>query len=274
MGISVVIPSRNEPYLTKTINDLLTKATGEIEVIAVLEGYWPKAEEIVDDKRVNYIHFSVAKGMRAAINAGVAIAKYDYILKTDAHCMFGQGYDQILAKDCDYDWVVVPRRYALDPVRWEIEDNPKYPIDYMYLDNECHGREWREKNKDQLLESKKIDDLMSSQGSAWFMKKSYFNWLNLMDEENYGMFASEFQEVGLKTWLSGGKVKVNKNTYYCHWHKTVGRGYSLSNQEFEKGNNFALLWKTQKNWRKQRYPLSWLVNKFAPVPTWNETTLQ
>ena len=40
--ISIVIPSRCEPLLTPTIKDLLVKAKGEIEVIAVLEGYWPQ----------------------------------------------------------------------------------------------------------------------------------------------------------------------------------------------------------------------------------------
>jgi hypothetical protein len=127
---------------------------------------------------------------------------------------------------------------------------------------------WREKNSDPALKEKKIDDLMSSQGSCWLMKKRYFNWLHLMDEEHYGKFSSEFQEVGLKCWLSGGKVKVNKNTCYAHWHKTESRGYSLSKDEFLKGNNFALLWKTQKNWKKQKYKLSWLINKFKPIPTW------
>ena len=39
--VSVIIPSRNERFLTKTVIDLLAKAQGDIEIIAVLEGYWP-----------------------------------------------------------------------------------------------------------------------------------------------------------------------------------------------------------------------------------------
>ncbi len=266
MTTSVIIPSRNEPYLNKTINDLLKKAKGNIEIIAVLDGYWP--EDIIDDHRVVYIHLSEPQGMRNAINQGVSIARGEYILKTDAHCMFGEGFDEILKKDCEYDWVVVPRRYALNPEKWKIENNPKYPVDYMYLDKDMHGVVWTEKNKDKSLKSKTIDDLMSSQGSCWFMKRTYFDWLELMDEKNYGQFSSEFQEIGLKCWLSGGKVKVNKNTWYAHWHKTESRGYSLSKSEFEKGHNFALRWKMQKNWKKQRYDLKWLIDKFKPVPTW------
>jgi len=272
MSTSVIIPSRNEPYLQQTIQDLLYKATGEIEIIAVLEGYWPPAEEIVSDPRVTYIHFSKATGMRNAINSAASIAKGEYLLKIDAHCIIGEGYDEILAKDCDYDWVVVPRRYPLDVKKWQVEErsDDKYPVDYMYLSKDLHGVVWKEKNNDPELYKKQIDDLMSSQGSCWFMKKTYFYWLELMDEENYGSFASEFQEIGLKTWLSGGKVKVNKGTWYAHWHKTEGRGYSLNSEEADKGSEYTKKWKTERIWRKQRHELDWLINKFMEVPTWEK----
>ena len=268
--VSVIIPSRNEPYLQRTIQDLLSKARHLIEIVVVLDGYWPKAEELFNNPQVTYIHFSTPRGMRNAINAGASIAKGEYLLKTDAHCMFEMGFDEVLSRNCEYDWVVVPRRYALNPEKWERFDNPKYPVDYMYLSNDLHGVIWEEKNKDPELKNKPIDDTMSNQGSVWFMRKTYFNWLELMDEGEYGMFWNEFQEIGLKCWLSGGKVKVNKNTWYAHWHKTsdFGRGYSLSTPDREKALLKVSKWLTEKNWRKQKHKLKWLVDKFRPVPTW------
>jgi len=270
MCTSIVIPSRNEPYLKQTIQDLLIKATGEIEIIAVLDGYWPPISDIVNDKRVKYIHFSQAKGMRNAINSAVSIARGEYILKTDAHCIFGPGFDEILTKTCEYDWVVVPRRYALDVKNWKVEERSdnKYPVDYMFLNKDLHGEVWTEKNNDPKLKEVMIDDVMSGQGSCWFMKKSYYHWLELEDIEHYGSFASEFQEIGLKVWLSGGKVKVNKNTYYCHWHKTEGRGYALGGSDFEIAENYVKRWLTEKMWHKQRHDFQWLINKFGEVPTW------
>lgn len=271
MSTSIVIPSRNEPYLKQTIQDLLSKATGEVEIIAVLDGYWPAVDQIVDDKRVVYIHFSKSQGMRGAINSAVSIAKYEYILKIDAHCMVGERYDEVLAKDCEDNWVVVPRRYALDVKKWQIEERSdnKYPIDYMYLNNELHGSPWPERNTDQHLKEKKIDDLMSSQGSCWFMNRSYFEYLELMDEDNYGTFASEFQEIGLKAWLSGGRVVVNKNTWYAHWHKTEGRGYSLGKSDGQKAVDYVERWRGRRPvWHKQKYDLKWLIDKFGKVPTW------
>jgi len=105
------------------------------------------------------------------------------------------------------------------------------------------------------------------------MRKKYFNWLDLMDEANYGIFWAEFQEVGLKCWLSGGKVKVNKKAWYAHWHKTESRGYRLESTEGLKAKAHVKKWLTQKNWRKQKHDMKWLVDKFAPVPTWGDGTM-
>jgi len=269
--LSIIIPSRSEPYLHKTTLDILKKAKGDIEIIIILDGYWEKAELIVNDKRVRYIHYSTPKGMRNAINMGVEVAKGEYILKCDAHVMFAEGFDTQLVADHQPYWVVVPRRYALDPVKWEIIPNPKYPIDYMYLDSELHGVEWREKN--QITDTlPKIDELMSSQGSCWFMTKAYYKMLRLLDEEKYGMFWNEFQEIGLKTWTYQGKVMVNKNTFYSHWHKTETRGYSLDRADHEKAIAQVEKWKTNMAWlEQQRHPLSWLINRFWPVPTWDKS---
>jgi len=268
--VSVTIPSRNEIYLQKTILDLLAKATGQIEIIVVLDGYWPEPEELVNDKRVIYIHFSEPRGMRGAINAGVSISHGEFIMKLDAHCMVGEGFDEALKANCEYDWVTFPQRFALDAEKWEIEKrtDDKYPVSYYFLSTDLHAIPWKKKNRDKSLEEKKIDQVCSSQGSCWFMKKSYFNYLELEDESNYGRFASEFQEIGLKCWLSGGKVMVNKNCWYAHLHKTGGRGYSLGVNDFEIAEKYVKRWMTEKVWHKQRKPFSYMIEKFMPMPGW------
>ena len=272
--LSILIPARNEIFLQQTISDLLTKAEGSIEVIAILDGYWP-TPQLIEDTCLKIIHRGHSQGMRAAINAGASIAKGRYLMKCDAHCMFAQGFDKILAEQCDKNWVVVPRRYSLDPKKWALIDNPKYPIDYMYLSNDLHGVPWSEKNRDPELKKKLIDETMSNQGSVWFMSKDYFHELELMDEVNYGIFWNEFQEIGLKCWLSGGRVMVNKKTWYAHWHKTneYGRGYSLSGGEQSKALAAVDRWKTM-GWHKQTLPLSWLIERFWPVPTWTPELIE
>jgi SAM-dependent methyltransferase/glycosyltransferase involved in cell wall biosynthesis len=267
--VSVIVPSRNEIFLQKTVEDILIKAEGDIEVIVVLDGYWP-TPTLKDDDRLKIIHRGTPLGMRAAINSAVALASGKYLMKCDAHCMFAKGFDICLAADCDETWVVIPRRYALDAEKWEIIDNPKYPIDYMYLSKELHGETWNEKNKDANLKEKLIDETMSAQGSCWFMQKDYFRKLEIEDEANYGTFSNEFQEIGLKCWLSGGRVITNKKTWYAHLHKTKGRGYSLEGNQIEKGAAYTKRWLTNTAWHKQTLPFTWLIEKFWPVPNWPE----
>lgn len=71
--ISVIIPSYKDPLLHKTIDSLLDNATSEIEIIAVLDGYW--TDQIRPDKRVRIVHIGKNRGMRDAINAGVSVSK-------------------------------------------------------------------------------------------------------------------------------------------------------------------------------------------------------
>ena len=236
--LSVVIPARNEPYLQKTIDSLLSSARGEIEIIAILDGYWPDPP-ITDDPRVRLIHFSTPRGMRPSANAAARIASGKYLMKVDAHCMFAEGFDEALKADCEKDWLVVPRRYSLDAEKWERKD--KAPVDYMYLSyplvegpygTGLHGVRWKEYGNREGVKDKPIDDLMSFQGSCWMMHLEKFFEIGGVDAENYH-FYQEAQELGLKFWLSGGRVVRNKKTWYAHWHKSR-RGYSLGS--FEKAD--------------------------------------
>src|SRR3989344_3838802 len=101
--VSVVIPSRAQQYLQQTIDDLLAKAADEVEIIVVLDGYWPNPI-LREDPRVVILHHGMVHdnvGMRGSINAGVDVAKGEYIMKIDEHCMVDQDYDVKLAADCE-----------------------------------------------------------------------------------------------------------------------------------------------------------------------------
>jgi len=279
--VSIIIPARNETFLQKTITDVLSKATGSVECIAVLDGYWPDPP-LIPDKRLIQLHRGQSMGMRAAINGAAAIAKGKYLMKTDAHCMFAEGYDEVLKADCDDNWVVIPRRYSLDVENWQIENNGKVR-DYHYLcypdpnkghDRGMHGVEWWSRCKERRDPKYDIDDEASTQGSCWFMNKSYFdNFLHGLSEVGYGTFSQEFQEIGLKVWLGGGSVKINKKTYYCHLHKgkTYGRMYSANMREIVAGHNYSA-----DHWVHNREPnmihkFEWFVDeKFPGMPTWPE----
>ena len=117
MNLSVIIPSRNEEFLQRTIDDILQNIKGNTEIIAVLDGYWPDPP-IQDHPRVTLIHHSKPIGQRAATNEGVKFSNAKYIMKADAHCAFDEGFDIKLMADCEPDWTVIPRMYTLDAFHW------------------------------------------------------------------------------------------------------------------------------------------------------------
>lgn len=273
--VSVLIPSRNERFLAQTIDDIFAKATGSIEVIVSLDGYWPDPP-LEDQPNLHIIHRSKPVGMRPGINACATVAKGDYLMKCDAHCMFEEGFDEVLLADCDEDWVVIPRRYSLDAENWCRRN--KGPIDYHYLGYEekedgsvsLHGKEWRQRRKDRadIL----IDDEMSSQGSCWFMSRKHWDRLEGLCVYGYGDFIQEFQEIGGKTWLGGGQVKVNKKTWYAHLHKgkTYGRGYFVAKGSWDRGLRYSSDFWLNNRWDGRIRDFEWLIDKFWPVPTWPE----
>lgn len=278
--LSVVIPNRNSPFLTKTIKDVLKNAGCSVEVIVNVDEKWP--EELVEDERVHYIHPSSPIGLRQGVNNCVKLAKGQYILKADDHIAFGENFGRILIDSHEQDnWVQIPRRYALDAENWCIEkrDDNKYPIDQMYLDFPLkgkahdwgtHGVEWRRKRDETA--SQFLVETMSMQGSCYFMTKNHFeNTLGGLSEKMYGQFSQEAQEIGFKTWLGGGKVLVNRKTYYAHLHKgnKYGRFYSFPGGTVEASNMSAYYWMENK-WKDRVHDMKWLIDRFSPVPSWPE----
>ena len=279
MELTVIIPNRNSQFTNQTINSVLKNAGCEVEVIVNIDENWPVP--LSKDKRVTYIHPSAPVGLRRAINGCVALAKGKYIMKIDDHCMVGKDFGKILIENHKEDnWVQIPRRYALDAENWKIEERKdnKYPIDYMYIDfprkgkahdDGMHGVPWRQKREER--KNVEVDDVPTFQGSCYFMAKDFFNnFLHGLHEEGYGQFSQEAQEIGFKTWLGGGAVKVNKKTWYAHLHKgnRYGRMYKMPSGTAEASNWSADYWLNNK-WEGRVHDFEWFIDtKFPNMPTW------
>jgi len=195
--LSVIIPARNEIYLEKTIQNVLDNARGEIEVIAILDGYNPEPPISIIDDRLVILKNEVPNGQRQSINQGARIAKGKYVMKLDAHCAVDEGFDVKLAADCEYDWTIIPRMYNLDTITWKprfIDDKEmalkrRKLHDYMYIG-------WNDKNELRTLyypdklnykihqNTNEIDDIMSCMGCCFFMWKERFWELGGCDESH------------------------------------------------------------------------------------------
>jgi glycosyltransferase involved in cell wall biosynthesis len=288
--VTIIIPARGHaelPFLSNTVDSLFDNAAGDIEVIVVLDAYWP-APPLTDRKNQVIIHRGTVGGMRKSINTGAAIATGDYLMKLDCHCAVGPGFDEILAADCEDNWLAVPSRYSLDPETWQ---PTRGPVDYLYLTfpYNCddmfgtgfHGKKWKgpggftgeffymENERKEFL----IDDILTFQGSSWFMPKKLFFTIGGLDEKNYN-FHQEAQELGFKTWLSGGRCVRNKKTWYAHLHKgsRFQRGFRMSKRLMIESEIFSTDYWMNNRWPQQTRKLDWLIENFYwwPLEGWPE----
>src|SRR3990167_6861294 len=290
--LSILIPARNELFLKNTIEDILTHAEGDTEIIAVLDGAWADPP-IHDHPRVRLVYHPVSIGQRAATNEAAKLAEGRYLMKVDAHCAFDQGFDVKLLADMQPDWTLVPTMRNLHAFDWVCPNGHRRyqgpsgvckecgeptEMDVVWIaksspnstayrfDNSLHFQYWpeyRRKQKGDLVET------MSLQGSCWLATRAKFFELELCDE-SHGSWGQQGVEVACKTWLSGGRVIVSKKTWYAHLFRTQpGFGFPYPNPGIDKARAYSRQLWIENKWEKAIRPLSWLIDKFSPVPDWD-----
>ena len=304
--LSVLIPARNEIWLAKTIEDILAHREADTEVIAVLDGAWADPQ-IPDHPDVHLIYHSQSIGQRAATNEAAKLSRAKFVMKVDAHCAFDQGFDvklmapyrsgeltedvtsvPIMRNLHVFDWVCPQghRRYqgpsgpceicgkeTTRDIVWIAKPSPQSKA-YCFdaTPHFLYHREFskRPEGKGELTET------MSLQGSCVFMTRERFFELDGCDE-SVGSWGSFGVEIAAKSWLSGGRVVCNQRTWYAHCFRTQGKDfgfpYPLPQSQVESARQAVRSLFFQNAWPKQVRPLSWLVEKFAPVPGWSEEEL-
>ncbi|MCK9351251.1 MAG: glycosyltransferase family 2 protein [Candidatus Paceibacterota bacterium] len=298
--LSILIPARNEEFLKRTIEDILSNIEGNTEIIAVLDGY---QTELPADERLRVIYNPEALGQRAATNQACKLSKAKYVMKADAHCAFDKGFDVKMIKEMHDDWTMIPVMRNLHAFNWKCPDGhtryqgPSGPctepgcgkptvkdvvwiaktnpqsVSYCF-DEEPHFQYFNEYKKRPGVGGD-ITETMSIQGSCFMLTREKYWELNISDEM-LGSWGSQGIEVACKTWLSGGRVVVNHKTWYAHMFRTQGGDFGFPYEN--PGRKVQHAKQTVKElffdnkWEKQIYPLSWLLEKFWPVPGWSEAS--
>ena len=298
--LSVLIPARNEMWLQNTIDDILSNVELDTEIIVVLDGYWP-FNPIKDDKRIKIIHHTESVGQRAATNDAANLSRAKYIMKCDAHCAFDSGFDKKLLSNIEENWTVIPRMYNLHVFNWVCKkcsnetyqgrtprkcdkcENTEFErkliwkprlnrkTDFTRFDNELHFQYWSDYEKRKEAQGD-IVDVMSNLGACWLMSRKRYLSLGGLDE-THGSWGQMGTEISCKTWLSGGRQVVNKNTWFSHLFRTQGGDfgfpYKISDSQVQNARKRSReLWLENK-WPKAIRKIDWIINKFSPVPTWD-----
>jgi len=239
--ISVVIPSYKDPLLHKTIDSLLDNSEGVIEIIPVIDGYELK-KPFREDKRIKPVILKKNVGMRGAINAGVSASHGKYIMRVDEHCMFGSGYDVKLLQYIHDNWIVTPRRYKLDAVKWEVMND--LHIDYEKLiivqpRNKFASVPWRSRDVDRAHIM--LDEKMAMQGSCWLMSRKHWDTvIKELQSEGYGTHYQDSIEMTFKTWKAGGMLMLNKYTWYAHKHRKFPRTHNIKRDSSDASFKYSL----------------------------------
>ena len=117
-----------------------------------------------------------------------------------------------------------------------------------------------------------ITDVMVGIGACWFLDRNRYWELGGMDE-GHGSWGQMAVELACKTWLSGGRQIVNKKTWFAHLPRTqTGFSWPYDNPASaqEKARLYSRdLWLNDK-WPGAKHKLSWLIDKFGPLPSWHD----
>ena len=300
--LSILIPARNEQFLARTIEDILQNIRGDTEIIAVLDGQWadPPIPDYPDQPVVTLIYHPESIGQRAATNEAAKLSQSKYIMKCDAHCAFDEGFDVKMLDEMQDNWTMVPVMKNLHAFDWvcPVCNNRMYQGPKPEICPQCqrfreHERDivWRAKPSPnstayrftrelqfkyfpELKKRQKGDivETMSLQGSCFMATQDKYWELELCDE-SWGSWGQQGTEVAIKTWLSGGRVVCNRKTWYAHMFRTrkgFNWPYPAPGKSQRKARKISQDIFLNDKWDKAIHPLSWLIDKFAPVPDWEE----
>jgi len=278
--LSICIPSRNEEFLGRTIQDLLEHTSDKTEIIAILDGWLPNPP-LPTSPRVTVIYNPVSVGQRAGVNQAAKIAKGKYILKLDAHCAVDQDFDLKMIKAMEelgenttliplmknmhiFDWVCEEghRRYQSPSGVCETCGKPttkdivwiakKSPNTFTFrIDKTMHFQYFSElaKRPENIAGALKLDgtrdtnyrETMSIQGSCFMITREKYFELDICSED-FNSWGQQGCEVAMKTWLSGGQVIANLYTWHAHTFRTRGGdfGFPYSNPQDKVNENREL----------------------------------
>lgn len=293
--LSILIPARNEEFLARTVQDILENIEMDTEVLVGLDGA-PANPPIAEHPRVRVIYESVSIGQRAMTNKLCKMSDAKYIMKADAHCAFDKGFDRKMIEKMEPDITMIPvmrnlhafdwvcpdghRRYqgpsgpcvtcgkpTVKDVVWIAKSNPQ-SICYRFDEN-MHFQYWNEYSRHNKAD---LTETLSIQGSCFMLTRDKY-WELDISSEQFKSWGQQGVEVACKTWLSGGRVLVNRKTWYAHMFRTQGGDfgfpYPLSGREVIDNRELSKELFARNKWPGAKKSFEWLIKKFNP-PGWEE----
>lgn len=308
--LSILIPSLKEEFLKETVEDILKNKRGKTEIIVGFDGEWPEVPLADHpDLRVIHSSKNLGqRGMTnllCKLSEAKWVAKTDAHCAFDE----GFDVKLLKAVEGHDDWTIVPAMKNLHAFNWvckncETEfyqgEKPDKCPDEMcqFIESEWEKKiyfiprdmsdfkkrrgptstayrftpdnlQFKYFGKLQNHQTEETAETMSLQGSFFMLTRAKYWELNICDE-TWGGWGQQGTEVALKTWLSGGRVIVHRDTWYAHmfrtnnqiafpWNKGLKESQGQQQQRARKA--CVDLFKNNK-WDKQVRSLGWLIERF------------
>ncbi len=240
MKLSILIPSRQEKWLDKTIAGIYAaRSLADTEVLFM-----------EDDGR----------GQRKCINDLAKKARGEYVMKLDAHCQMGPHFDRILLEEMDDVSILAPMLLPLDGETWSV-NGKKQMLNFAFDTNFVMQHQPEHPH----------NFSMCLQGSCWVVsRENYWKW-NLGDE-TLPSWGGQGVELGIKAFLNGGVCRTTRRAFYGHEFRHADADFPYKRDEDAGKLATEELIRRYKNKKlaplieKFKYPVDWTPEVVDALP--------
>lgn len=119
--LSILIPARNEMFISRTVDEIMAKKKGNTEVIVGLDGEWANPP-INDYPDLTIFYSPKSLGQREMTNQLCRLSKAKYVMKIDAHVAVDEGFDVKMMEKMQDNYTMVPLMRNLHAFDWVCPD--------------------------------------------------------------------------------------------------------------------------------------------------------
>jgi len=216
--LSIIITSLNEKpqILNQTIRSILDTSPEDIEIIVIDDCSDTPVNLEYKGKNIKFERNKFRLGAAQSKHNGVTLSSKPYVFLTDAHVLFVPGWHEETLKTLENkpNSLFCGTCLGLSEGKFDLNQaNGAYVGARLFL---------YDKNDKQILDGKWINnrkdennyEISCVMGANYFMHKSHFFKIRGFSELR--AWGSEEPCLSLKTWLSGGEVRLNKDVKIGH----------------------------------------------------------
>ena len=230
---SIVIPTFNNlEYLKSTIKSLKKNSTSKYEIIVHVNDGSDGTKDYLKSENISFSWSQDNIGLCSAINAGVKLTNYKYIIYSHDDCYFCPSWDKVLIDEIN-----------------KLNHNKFYFSCSLIEHNSGHikfdcGKDLESFNEDRLLKNYKNINFYDHQGSHWSPLCVHLDMWNKI-----GGFSEEFNpgigsdpDFNMKLWNNGVRIFKGLNDFKVYHFASLTTRKNIKVIQNRGDNTFLKKW--------------------------------